>query len=32
MISDKPLKWKVTALDAAGKEIANSSLEQFKIK
>src|SRR5579864_2014211 len=32
MISGKPLKWKVTALDAAGKEIANSSLEQFKIK
>ena len=32
MISGKPLKWKVTALDAAGKEIANSSLEQFKVK
>lgn len=32
MISGKPLKWKVTALDAAGKEIANSSTEQFKIK
>ena len=32
MISDKPLKWKVTALDAAGNEIANSSLEQFKVK
>jgi hypothetical protein len=32
MISGKPLKWKVTALDANGKEIANSSTEQFKIK
>ena len=32
MVSDKPLKWKVTALDAAGKEIANSSAEQFKVK
>jgi hypothetical protein len=32
MISGKPLKWKVTARDAAGKEIANSSLEQFKVK
>lgn len=32
MSSGKPLKWKVTALDAAGKEIANSSLEQFKIR
>jgi hypothetical protein len=32
MISDKPLKWKVTALDAAGNEIANSSAEQFKVK
>jgi hypothetical protein len=32
MIAGKPLKWKVTALDAAGKEIANSSLEQFKVK
>jgi len=32
MISGKPLKWKVTALDAAGNEIANSSLEQFKVK
>jgi len=32
MISGKPLKWKVTALDAAGKEIANSGLEQFKVK
>jgi hypothetical protein len=32
MISDKPLKWKVTALDAAGNEIANSSTEQFKVK
>jgi hypothetical protein len=32
MISGKPLKWKVTALDAAGTEIANSSTEQFKIR
>jgi hypothetical protein len=32
MVSGKPLKWKVTAKDAAGKEIANSSTEQFKIK
>jgi hypothetical protein len=32
MVSGKPLKWKVTALDANGKEIANSSMEQFKIK
>jgi len=32
MLSGKPLKWKVTALDAAGKEIANSSTEQFKVK
>ncbi len=32
MISGKPLKWKVTALDAAGKEIANSGAEQFKIQ
>jgi len=32
MISDKPLKWKVTAMDANGKEIANSSTEDFKIK
>jgi hypothetical protein len=32
MLSGKPLKWKVTALDAAGKEIANSSTEQFKIR
>ena len=32
MISGKPLKWKVTAMDANGKEIANSSLEQFKVK
>jgi len=32
MISGKPLKWKVTALDANGKEIANSGVEQFKIK
>jgi len=32
MISGKPLKWKVTAMDANGKEIANSSTEDFKIK
>jgi len=32
MISGKPLKWKVTALNADGKEIANSSTEEFKIK
>ncbi len=32
MLSGKPLKWKVTALDAAGHEIANSSTEQFKVK
>ncbi|MGB8129860.1 MAG: hypothetical protein WCG81_08705 [Candidatus Angelobacter sp.] len=32
MVSGKPLKWKVTAKDAAGKEIANSSTEQFKVK
>jgi hypothetical protein len=32
MISGKPIKWQVTALDADGKEIANSSTEQFKVK
>jgi hypothetical protein len=32
MVSGKPLKWSVTANDAAGKEIANSSTEQFKVK
>src|SRR6478672_12606691 len=32
MISGKPLKWQVTARDASGKEIANSSTEQFKVK
>jgi hypothetical protein len=32
MISGKPLKWTVTAMNAAGKEIANSSTEQFKIR
>ena len=32
MVSGKPLKWKVTAMDADGKEIANSSTEQFKVK
>ena len=32
MVSGKPLKWKVTALNADGKEIANSSTEDFKVK
>jgi hypothetical protein len=32
MISGKPLKWSVTALNADGKEIANSSAEQFKVR
>ena len=32
MISGKPLKWKVTAMNADGKEIANSSMEQFKVR
>jgi len=32
MISGKPLKWQVTARDASGKEIANSSGGEFKIK
>jgi hypothetical protein len=32
MVSGKPLKWKVTALDAAGNQIANSGTEQFKVK
>jgi hypothetical protein len=32
MISGKPLKWKVTAMDATGKEIANSGTEQFKVQ
>jgi hypothetical protein len=32
MIPGKPLKWTVTAMDADGKEIANSSMEQFKIR
>jgi hypothetical protein len=32
MISGKPLKWKVTAMDANGQEIANSSMEQVKVK
>ena len=32
MLSGKPLKWKVTAKDAAGNEIATSSTEQFKVK
>jgi len=32
MISGKPLKWQVTARDASGKEIANSSGGEFKIR
>jgi hypothetical protein len=32
MISGKPLKWQVTAMDANGKEIANSNTEQFKVR
>jgi hypothetical protein len=32
MVPGKPLKWKVTAIDATGKEIANSSTEQFEVK
>jgi hypothetical protein len=32
MSSGKPLQWKVTALDASGNEIANSSGGDFKIK
>ena len=32
MSPGKPLKWKVTALDAAGEEIAHSSTENFKVK
>jgi len=32
MVPGKPLKWSVTALDANGKAIANSSAEQFKVK
>lgn len=32
MVSGKPLKWQVTAMDATGKEIANSGAEQFKVK
>jgi len=32
MSPGKPLKWKVTALDATGKEIAHSSAENFKVK
>jgi hypothetical protein len=31
MASGKPLKWKITALDAAGNEIANSTGGDFKI-
>ncbi|HET8890703.1 MAG TPA: hypothetical protein VFQ41_17505 [Candidatus Angelobacter sp.] len=32
MVSGKPLKWNVTALNSDGKEIANSGAEQFKVK
>jgi hypothetical protein len=32
MLSGKPLKWKVIAMDTTGKEIASSSTEQFKIR
>ncbi len=32
MISGKPLKWKVTAMDANGTQIADSSTEQFRVK
>jgi len=32
MIPGKPLKWSVTGMDANGKEIANSGVEQFKVK
>jgi len=32
MVSGKPLKWQVTAIDANGKEIANSSGGEFKVK
>jgi hypothetical protein len=32
MISGKPLKWQVTAMDSTGKEIANSGTEQFKVR
>ena len=32
MVSGKPLKWTVTAMNADGKEIANSSTEQFKVR
>ena len=31
MVSDKPMKWKVTALAANGKELANSTGGDFKI-
>jgi hypothetical protein len=30
--SGKPLKWKVTALDASGREVASSAAENFKVK
>jgi hypothetical protein len=32
MVSGKPLKWQVTAKDANGKEIANSSDGEFKVR
>jgi hypothetical protein len=32
MSPGKPLKWKVTALDATGKEMAHSNAENFKVK
>jgi hypothetical protein len=32
MVSGKPLKWTVTAMNADGKEIANSSGGEFRIK
>ena len=32
MSPGKPLKWKVIALDATGKEIAHSNAENFKVK
>jgi hypothetical protein len=32
LVSGKPLKWKVTALDAGGKQIADSGSESFKVK
>jgi hypothetical protein len=32
MSAGKPLRWKVTALDGTGKEIAQSSAQSFKVK